>query len=241
MTNPYQQEITSFKDGEPLTPYQRAQQEWDSRIGSSRLQARNWRILAILSILATILLAISLIFTLTSRKERIYIAEVTKEGKVVNVAPLIIRYQPNEAQKEYFVSKFIELTRGIPLDPVLAKKNWLTAYNFLNNRGAERLNEYFRQTNPTASLGKKTITVRILDINPISPTTIHTNWVETIINANGQEEDKKEYSGIFTIAIKQPTKHEVILRNPLGLYIIDFNINAKETKTPSNSTSQNKT
>ncbi|MDR1057824.1 MAG: hypothetical protein LBL17_04695 [Coxiellaceae bacterium] len=228
MKNPYQKEIIAYKGSEPLTSYQRAQKEWDLRIGSSRVQARNWRILAMLSILTAILLAISLIFTLTTRKDRIYIAEVTKEGKVVNIAPLLVRYQPNEAQKEYFVVHFIELIRSIPLDPVLAKKNWLTAYNFLNSRGAERLNYYFKQNNPTTLLGKKTITVKILDINPVSPMTIHTNWVETIINANGQEEAKKGYSGIFTITIKQPTKHEEILHNPLGLYIIDFNVTPKE-------------
>lgn len=228
MKNPYQKETTTYKVDKLLTPYQRAQQEWDLRIGSSRIQARNWRVLAILSLTTAVLLTAGLLFALAKSKDRIYVAEVTKEGRVVNVAPLTVRYQPNEAQKEYFIVHFIELTRSIPLDPVLAKKNWLTAYNFLNSRGAERLNYYFRQSNPTKLLGKKTITTKILDINPISPTTIHTNWVETIIDANGQVEAKKGYSGIFTIAIKQPTKHEEILRNPLGLYIIDFNITPKE-------------
>ena len=31
---------------EPETPFQRAEQVWDERIGSARVQARNWRILA---------------------------------------------------------------------------------------------------------------------------------------------------------------------------------------------------
>ena len=29
---------------EPTTPYQRAAQAWDDRIGSSRVQAKNWRV-----------------------------------------------------------------------------------------------------------------------------------------------------------------------------------------------------
>ena len=29
---------------EPTTPYQRAAQLWDDRIGSSRVQAKNWRL-----------------------------------------------------------------------------------------------------------------------------------------------------------------------------------------------------
>ena len=31
---------------EPVTPYQKAAQVWDDRIGSARVQARNWRLMA---------------------------------------------------------------------------------------------------------------------------------------------------------------------------------------------------
>ena len=34
------------KTAEPETPYQRAGQIWDDRIGSARVQARNWRLMA---------------------------------------------------------------------------------------------------------------------------------------------------------------------------------------------------
>ena len=34
------------KSPEPETPYQRASQVWDDRIGSARVQARNWRFMA---------------------------------------------------------------------------------------------------------------------------------------------------------------------------------------------------
>mgnify|MGYP003380372132 CR=1 FL=1 len=34
------------KSPQPETPYQRAAQIWDERIGSARVQARNWRLMA---------------------------------------------------------------------------------------------------------------------------------------------------------------------------------------------------
>src|SRR3546814_10092505 len=34
------------KTAEPETPYQRAAQVWDERIGASRVQAKNWRLMA---------------------------------------------------------------------------------------------------------------------------------------------------------------------------------------------------
>jgi type IV secretion system protein VirB5 len=178
--------------------------------------------------LIAVLISGGLVFVLTSHKDKIYVAEVTKGGRVVNVAPLLVSYQPSEAQKEYFVANFIDLVQSLTLDPVAVKQNWLKAYNFLSNQGAERLNTYFRKNNPSALLGKKTITVQIVDINPVSKETMHVRWVETITNTNGQEEGKKDYSGVFTIVIKQPTTRGEILRNPLGIYIVDFNISQSE-------------
>ena len=34
------------KSPEPETPYQKAAQVWDERIGSARVQAKNWRYMA---------------------------------------------------------------------------------------------------------------------------------------------------------------------------------------------------
>lgn len=225
MKNPFKKEIASYKGDEPLTPYQQAQQEWDTRIGTSRSQTKNWRICAFLSLLITLMIATVLIFVLKTSKEKIFIAEITKEGRVVNVAPLVVQYQPNEAQKEYFIARFIELTRSLTLDPVAVKQNWLNAYNFLSSRGAERLNTYIKQAIPL--LGKKTITIQILDMNQVSAATMHVRWTEIVTNTNGQEEDQKNYSGVFTLALKQPTTRDEILRNPLGIYIVDFNISTK--------------
>lgn len=224
MKNPFKKEVVTYKSEEPSTPYQRAGQEWDLRIGSSSVQAKNWRLCALLSLAIALLATLILIITLATRKEKIFIAEVTKEGRVVNVAPLTIKYQPNEAQKEYFIANFIELTRSLTLDPVAMNKNWISAYNFLSNRGGQQFSKYFKEANPKAILGKKTVTIDITDINPVSPATMHVNWTETTINTDGQEEGKKNYSGIFTIALKQPVTRAEILRNPLGIYIVDFNI-----------------
>ncbi len=227
MKNPFKKEGISFKSTSPLTPYQRAQREWDLRIGTARIQAKNWRLVAIFSLLIALSLICALVLVLVSKKDHLYIAEVSQEGKVVNVAPLLVKYQPTEAQKNFFLAHFIELVRSVPMDPVLAKKNWTMAYNFLNGRSAAKLNEYFRQNSPVNILGKKTVATQILDLNPISPTTTHVDWLETTTNSEGQEESSKNYSGVFSIAIKQPTKQKEILNNPLGFYIVDFNISPK--------------
>ena len=42
---------------QPVTPYQKAAQVWDERIGSARVQAQNWRLMALGSLSLSIVLA----------------------------------------------------------------------------------------------------------------------------------------------------------------------------------------
>lgn len=221
---PYNREILEQNTDDPETPYARARQEWDNRIGDARVQAQNWRIVAIFSLFIAAVLLIALLLSLSLHQTKVFVAEVSKEGRVVNVAPLEIAYHPTTAQEEYFIGNFIKLVREIPLDPVVAKKNWLTAYRFLTARGSEKLNIYLRQNNPAESLGKQTTTVAITDINPVSNSTYAVEWTENNVDLNGQSLEQKKFSGIFTIILKAPQTQEQILQNPLGIYITDLNI-----------------
>ncbi|OGT06766.1 MAG: hypothetical protein A2103_05790 [Gammaproteobacteria bacterium GWF2_41_13] len=232
MNDNFKKTTPNYKPIEPAeTPYQKAKQVWDHRIGDSRIQAENWRFTAILSLIISLVLLILLIISLSLEKDHVFIAEVSNEGRVVNVAPLTIRYEPTLAQKEYFISQFVKLSRELPLDPVVAKQNWLNAYGFLSQRASEQLNTLFKVENPLASLGKKTITVVIADVNPVSNQTIQVDWIETATNNQGTIESKITYSGVFTLAIKQPVTQKEILSNPLGIFITDFHFSKKEIAT----------
>lgn len=227
MANPFKEEKVSYKGEPQVTPYQAAQREWDDRIGSGVIQAKNWRIIAFLSTFISLVILGLLFYILALKKDKVFIAEVLADGRVVNVSSLQINYNPTVAQKEYFIFQFVENIRNLPLDPVVAKKNWLKAYDFLTTRASNKLNELFRQQNPVKILGKKTITVKINDINPISDSTFQVNWIETIVDVSGMEEANIQYSGVFTIVTKQPTTQEEILKNPLGIFIVDFNISTR--------------
>ena len=49
----------------PVTPYQRAAQAWDDRIGSARVQATNWRLAALGSLALSFVLAGGLVWRST--------------------------------------------------------------------------------------------------------------------------------------------------------------------------------
>ncbi len=227
MSKPFSTETPNYHADVPLTPYQRARQEWDDRIGSARVQAKNWRFMAFLSMFVALILLVMLVISLSLNQNNVYVAQVTAGGQVVNVAPLQKNYTPTQAEEEYFLSHFIQLIRSVSLDPVVAKQNWLQAYQFLTSSASEQLNTFMQQHNPLDLLGKKTVSVTISNINPLSNNTYDVDWVEKTIDANGQAEGEQSYNGEFTLMVKAPTTQKAILQNPLGIYITNFHISTR--------------
>lgn len=230
MKKPFDQETPTYRSPLSETPYLRARKEWDDRIGDARVSARNWRFMALLSSLISIILLVMLVISLSLDQVKVYVAEVTRAGRVVNIAPLTTKYRPTQAQTEYFIAHFVQLIRQLPLDPVVAKKNWLLAYRFLTERSSQQLNHYFSQNNPITQLGKQTVAIKINDINVASSQSYHLDWTETTFGVSGQVEKQQNFSGMFTIVYHQPTTQPEIYQNPLGIYIVDFQISPQESK-----------
>lgn len=227
MGHQFEHETPNYHTPSAETPYMRAKQVWDQRLSGFALAASHWRTLALVSMAVTCLLLILLLISLSWHKPSLYVAEVSRNGEVVNVKLLAQAYQPTQAQEEYFITQYIKLIRNIPLDPVAAKNNWLAAYNFLTDRGAQELNTFFQKNNPLSELSKKTVTITITDINPLSKNSYEVDWTEQSIDQNGQILGQQAMSGVFTIVIQAPKTKQQMLENPLGIYIIDFHISPK--------------
>ena len=65
---------------EPETPYQRAAQAWDERIGSARVQARNWRLMAFGSLALSMGLAGGLVWQSSHGSIVPWVVQVDKLG-----------------------------------------------------------------------------------------------------------------------------------------------------------------
>lgn len=219
MSAAFNNDTPSYQTEPPETPYLKAQQVWDARLGSSHAQTRQWRWIAFSLLVLCVLLSISLSIVVQRQSNTVYVAEIAHEGRIINVQPLTIPYNPQQAQIEYFLSQFVQLIRGLPLDPVVAKQNWLKAYAYLSPRGSAVLNTLMANDNPLQLLGKQTLTIDITAMNPLSANSFNLDWSETAVGLNGQVLGKKQYSGVFTVSITPPKTESQILSNPLGIYI----------------------
>ena len=95
------------KTPEPVTPYQKAAHLWDERIGSSRVQARNWRLMAFGCLMLSAGLAGGMVWLSAQGRVTPYVVEVDRLGEVRAVGPAIESYQPGDAQIAWQLARFI--------------------------------------------------------------------------------------------------------------------------------------
>jgi type IV secretory pathway TrbF-like protein len=125
---------------EPATPYQRAGQLWDERIGSARVQAKNWRLMSFGSLGLAIAMAGGLIWQSMQSRITPYVVEVDKLGEVQAVGPASQSYRPTDAEFAWYLARFITDVRSLSSDPVVVRKNWLEAYDYCPASGPMRQN-----------------------------------------------------------------------------------------------------
>jgi len=202
----------------PETPYQRAGQVWDQRIGSARIQARNWRLMAFGCLGLASALSGALIWQSLQSRIVPYVVEVDRLGEARAVAPADRDYQPTDPQVAWFLSHFISDVRSVSLDPVLMRANWLSAYDFTTKRGAEFLGDYARQSDPFANVGARTVSIQVTSVVRASDTSFQVKWIETAYE-RGAQAGVSHWTAILTLVMAPPSSADELRKNPLGIYV----------------------
>ena len=203
---------------EPETPYQRAAQVWDERIGSARVQARNWRLIAFGCLILAGGFAAALVWQSARGTIVPWVVEVDRLGEARTVAPATPDYQPADPQIAFHLARFIEQVRSIPADPIVLRQNWLRAYDFTTDRGALALNDFARVADPFARVGRQQVSVEISSVIRASPDSFRVSWSEKRYES-GQLAATERWSAFLTIAVRPPTDADRLRRNPLGIFV----------------------
>ncbi len=206
---------------EPTTPYQKAAQAWDNRIGSAAVQASNWRALAFGACFVSLTLSAGMIWLASQNRVTPYVVEVDKQGEVRALGPAATSYSPSDAQISWFLARFITNIRSLSIDPVLVRQNWLEAYNFATDRAALFLNAQAQANDPFAGVGERSVTVSVTSVVRASPTSFQIKWIEQTY-ARGALIGTAHWTAILTVQQKTPKREDVLRKNPLGLYVSEM-------------------
>lgn len=210
------------KSPEPETPYQRAAQVWDERIGSARVQARNWRLMAFGCLILSGGFASALVWQSTTGTVVPWVVEVDNLGEAHAVGPAEASFEPSDPQIAFHLARFIEQVRAIPADAIIVRQNWLRAYEFTTDRGALALNDYARANDPFTRVGRQQVAVEVSSVIRASPNSFRVAWTERHYE-NGQLSTTERWTAILTIVIQPPRNAERLRANPLGIYVNAIN------------------
>src|SRR5712672_288370 len=204
------------------TPFQKASQVWDERIGSARVQARNWRLIAFGNLFLSVSLAGGLIWQAARGTVTPWVVEIDKLGQAQAVAPAIADYRPTDPQIAWHLARFIENVRSLPGDPVIVRQNWLSAYDFITDKGAVALNDYARASDPFAKVGKTQVGVDISSVIRASNDSFRIAWIERHYE-NGSLAGTERWTAILTIVVETPRDADRLRKNPLGVFVHAIN------------------
>lgn len=227
----YLQDALNYKPAtHTVTPYMRAQQEWDDRFGNTVVQARNWRFACILSTAGVLLLSAFVLVQANQNRVIPFIVGVDKDrGEPVIVAKAPdVAYEPGAQEIKYFLAQFITLVRSVPADAVLIKQNWLRAYLFMRQDAANLLNDMTNkdESSPLKKIGEQTVIIQPVSVVQVAGSlSYQARWEETVYGQHGALVERYVMNGIFTIETDRPRTEAVLNQNPLGMYIKSFQWN----------------
>lgn len=203
---------------QPITPYQAAGQAWDERIGSARVQARNWRLMAFGCLALGLLMASGLVWRSAQSIVTPYVVEVEQGGQVRAVGEAATPYRPNDAQIAHHLARFVTDVRSLSIDPIVVRRNWLEAYDYSTDRGAATLNDHARTSDPFSRIGQQSVAVEVTSVVRASDSSFQLRWIERNY-ANGAPAGTERWTAVLSIVLQPPRTEERLRKNPLGIYV----------------------
>ena len=206
----------------PETPFQKVAQLVDAQNGAREVQTANWRYIAFGCLGLAFLSTGGFIWSESQSSITPYVVEVDKLGGVQAVAPAEMGYDPTDAQIAHHLANLISNVRGLSIDPVVVKQNWLDAYAYTTDKGALVLNQYARENDPFADVGRRSREVEVTSVVRVSDDSFQTRWVEKTYENHALTQTHR-YTGLMTVIIETPSDADALMKNPLGIYVHGLN------------------
>lgn len=216
--NPFKGSARYGATPQPETPYQRAGQAWDERMGAARVQAANWRLMALSLLVLSGGLSAGLVGLALRGGVTPWVVEVDRLGEPRVVAPAVQGARATDPMIAWTLARFITDVRGVSTDPVVMRQAWLRAYDFTDADGAAALSDYARRNDPFAQVGRAQVVVTVSSVVRATPNSFRVAWTEQRY-ADGQLAGTERWTAILTLVVKPPRTPEGLRANPLGVFV----------------------
>lgn len=207
-----------------LNPYVEARREWNERYGDHIAHARNWRLLALASVVISGMAVCGLAWIGAQSRFVPYVVQVDQLGQAQAVRPADKADSADPRVVKAYLARFVADWRGIGSDRELILNAVKQAYTMLPKGypSLSRLNEYFAQNDPFRRAESATVAVQVNNLLQVSEKTWQIDWTETTRDRISGATSQARWRASATVLLQPPNDEASILQNPLGVYITDL-------------------
>jgi type IV secretion system protein VirB5 len=187
-------------------------------MGSARVQAANWRLMALGLLVVCGGQAGGLVWQSLHGGVTPWVVEVDRLGEARAAAPAVQGWSPSDPMIAWTLARWIEDVRALPADPVILGQAWRRAYAFVDDAGNLALSDHARRADPFAAVGRVQVTVEVASVVRASPDSFRLAWIERRYES-GQLAATERWSAILTLRLAPPRTAEALAKNPLGVFV----------------------
>lgn len=213
----------------PENPYLAARQEWNERYGSYVKAAAAWRIVGITGMALAVIATSYALYQSTQVKLVPYIIEVDKLGSAVTAGfPQQIEYADPRVVRATLAG-FVSNFRSVSPDTTVQKQYIDRTYAMLRTAdpATEKVNAWFRANSPFNKARTATVSIEVSNVVALSNQSYQIDWAEIERDRRGKELSTRRFRGVATVVLTPPQDEQTIRRNPIGLYLRDFDWTAQ--------------
>jgi type IV secretion system protein TrbF len=213
-------------------PYLDARRDWNSQIDRAFGNQHVWQLVGVASLLVALAAVVGVVYIGSQSKFVPYVIEVDKLGDAVAVGPAQLAGRADPRVVRASLAAFISSARLVTPDQDLQRRAVFGVYGMLKTKdpATQKMNEYLNgteDTSPFKRAEKITVNTDISTVLPITESTWEVDWTETTRDRDGGLVAKPvSMRATLEIYIDPPgtdARQSDIQRNPLGIYVRDYN------------------
>lgn len=210
-------------EADDATSLGRGRREWDDRYAGLARGKRNWQLAALGLLAVDGLLSAGFIHLSSQSRITPFVVEVDRLGQAVAFGPAEQLRKTDERLIRYQLNLFVRDVRSVFADPEVQKTVINRAYAHSKDGALGFLNAHFKRSNPFLHAAESTVAVQVQSVLRLSPTSWQVQWKETELAPAGRILSEASWQAVLGVEIVPPETTEVLLVNPLGLYVTEIN------------------
>jgi type IV secretion system protein VirB5 len=218
-------ESVSTETSRTENPYLAARREWDERYGHFITRERNWRIMAYVCGLTSLLTVAGLIW-LSARSHIVpFVVAMDSLGRPIAAGPAEQTTTADDRIKRATLYSWLENLRLVTSDGITQRKSIDRVYAYVasGSQAQAFISEFYRGDPPQKRAQTQTVNVEVQSVLPTSDRTYEIEWAETTRDLYGAVIEKARWKAALTIALNPPTDEGAARINPLGIYVTNAN------------------